>query len=106
MAFYPQNNSQIKKQNSTMEAYLIAFVNWKQNDWAHFLPIAKFAYNNAKNTSTKYTSFELNCGYHPQVFFENNVNLYSRSCSTNKLAKELKELIDIYQQNLLHAQEF
>ena len=27
--FYPQTNGQIEKQNSTMEAYLRAFVNWK-----------------------------------------------------------------------------
>ena len=31
-AFYPQTDSQIKRQNSTMEAYLRVFVNWEQND--------------------------------------------------------------------------
>ena len=31
-AFYPQTNSQTKRQNSTMEVYLQAFVNFKQND--------------------------------------------------------------------------
>ena len=29
MAFHPQINSQTKKQNSTIEAYLRAFVNWE-----------------------------------------------------------------------------
>ena len=33
-AFYPQMDNQTKKQNSTIEAYLRAFVNFKQNDWA------------------------------------------------------------------------
>ena len=28
-AFYPQTNGQTERQNSTMEAYLKAFVNWK-----------------------------------------------------------------------------
>ena len=67
--------------------------------------MAEFTYNNAKNASTGHTSFKLNCGFHPRVFFKDNVNPCSKSCSANELAKELKELIDICQQNLLHAQE-
>ena len=80
-------------------------MNWKQNDWAHLLLIAEFAYNNTKNTNTSHTCFELNCGFHQQVFFRDNVDPCSRSHSANKLVKELKELIDICQQNLLYAQE-
>ena len=32
IAFHPQRNSQTKRQNSTVEAYLRAFVNFRQND--------------------------------------------------------------------------
>ena len=67
--------------------------------------MAEFAYNNAKNTNIGQTPFKLNCGFHPQVFFEDNINFRSRSRSANKLIKKLRELMDIYQQNLLHAQE-
>ena len=63
--FYSQINGQTERQNSTMEAYLRAFMNWKQNDWARLLPMAEFAYNNAKNASTGHTPFKLNCGFHP-----------------------------------------
>ena len=63
--FDPQIDRLMEPQNSTMEAYLWAFVNFEQNDWARFLPIAMFAYNNAKNASTSHTPFELNYGYHP-----------------------------------------
>ena len=68
--------------------------------------MAEFAYNNAKNASTGNTLFELNCGFHPRISFEDDVNPRSKSHSADKLAKELRELIDICQQNLLHAQEF
>ena len=78
-----------------MEAYLRVFVNWKQNDWARLLPIAEFAYNNAKNASTSHTPFELNCGFYLRVFFEDNVNPCSRSRSADKLVKELRELMNI-----------
>ena len=104
-AFHPQTNGQTERQNTTMEAYLRAFLNWEQNDWTRLLPMAEFAYNNAKNASTGHMPFELNCGFHPRVFFEDDVNFCSRSCSANELTKELKELMDICQQNLLYAQE-
>ncbi len=67
------------------------------------LPIAEFAYNNVKNTSICHISFELNCEYHPRVFFENETNPYSRSHFIDELAKKLRELIEICYQNLLHV---
>ena len=72
--FHPQTDGQTERQNSTMEAYLRAFVNFEQNDWARLLLMAEFAYNNAKNASTGYTPFELNFGYHPQMSYEKDVN--------------------------------
>ena len=35
--------------------------------------MTKFAYNNAKNASTGYTPFELNCRYYPWVFYEKDI---------------------------------
>ena len=51
-AFHPKTDGQTEWQNSTMEAYLRAFVNYKQNNWARLLPMVEFAYNNAKHAST------------------------------------------------------
>ena len=59
--FYQQTNGLTERQNSTMKAYLRAFVNFEQNDWAQLLLMVEFAYNKAKNTSIGHTSFELNC---------------------------------------------
>ena len=75
----------------------------EQDDWAKLLSIAEFTYNNAKNTSTDHIFFELNCGYHSRVSFEEDVNSHVKSRSANKLAKELRELIEICYQKLLHA---
>ena len=41
--------------------------------------MAKFVYNNAKNTRTGHTPFELTCGYYPHVFFEEDTNPLSQS---------------------------
>ncbi len=86
-----------------MKAYLRAFLNWEQDDWARLLPMTEFAYNNTKNTSTGHTPFELNCGYHPRVFFEEDIDPRSRSCSANELAEELRELMEVCCQNLLYV---
>ncbi len=94
-AFHPETDGQTERHNSTMEAYLRAFVIWEQDDWARLLPMAEFAYNNAKNASTGHTPFELNYGYHPRVFFKEDVDSRSRSRSANKLAEELKELMEV-----------
>ena len=88
-----------------MKAYLRVFVNWAQNNQARLLPIAEFAYNNTKNTKMDQTPFEHNCGFYLQVLFEKDVDPCSRSGSTNKLAEELRELIEICFQKLLHTQE-
>ena len=66
--------------------------------------MAKFAYNNAKNVSTDYISFELNCGYHFCVSYEENINPRSKSKSVDDLANDLRELIIICQKNLQQAQ--
>ena len=84
-AFHPQTDRQTKKQKNTMEAYLIAFINFEQNNWARLLPMTEFAYNNAKNASTSYTPFELNCGYHFRMSYEENIDSHSKSKLTDEL---------------------
>ena len=104
-AFHSQTNGQTKRQNSTMEAYLRAFVNFEQNDWARLFPMAEFAYNNAKNVSTGYMPFELNCGYYLCVFYKKDINPRSQSKSADNLANKLRELMAVCRENLYHAQD-
>ena len=67
--------------------------------------MAEFAYNNITNASTGHTPFELNCGYHLRVSFEEDVNPRSKSRSANEQANELRKLIEVCCQNLFHIQE-
>ena len=66
--------------------------------------MAEFAYNNTKNANTGYTPFELNYGYHPHVFYEENVNPHNKSKSADNLANNLRELMIICRENRQHAQ--
>ena len=84
IVFNPQTDGQTERQNNMMEAYLRVFVNFEQNEWARLLPMAEFPWNNAKNASTGYTSFELNCGYHPRVSYDEDLNPCSKSRTAEK----------------------
>ena len=95
-AFYQQTDGQTKRQNSTIKAYFRAFVNFKQNDWARLFPIAEFAYNNTKNASTGHIPFELNCGYHPRVSYEKDLNPRSKSKTVEELSSELRNFMVVY----------
>lgn len=55
--------------------------------------MVEFINNNAKNISSGYTFFELNCGYHLHIFFENKFDLCLRFCLADKLIKKLSDLI-------------
>lgn len=72
-----------------MEVYLYAFVNFKQNNQARLLLIAKFAYNNTKNASTNHIPFDINCGYYLFVYYEKKIDPHFKSKSTDELSIEL-----------------
>ena len=94
-AFHPQIDGQTERQNNTIEIYLRAFVNFEQNNWARLLPMAKFAYNNAKNASIGFTPFELNCGYYPRVSYKEDLDPRSKTRTVEELSSELRELMTV-----------
>ena len=51
--------------NQEIKAYLQVFVSHCQDDWADWLPLAEFAYNNHVHSTTCHTPFELDSGQHP-----------------------------------------
>ena len=80
-------------------------MNWEQNDWAQFLPIVEFVYNNSKNASMGHTPFKLNCGYHLRMLYKKEVDPWSQFMSADKLLVELRELMIVCQKNLQYTQE-
>ena len=67
--------------------------------------MAKFVYNNFKNANSNHILFKLNYDYHSQVSLKNKYDKHFRFFQANKLGTELRELINICCQNLLHAQD-
>jgi hypothetical protein len=64
-AFHPQTEGQTERVNQQVEPYLRIFCNDEQDNWADFLDLAEFQYNNQKRTSAGYSPFEANHGHHP-----------------------------------------
>ncbi|SJK99901.1 uncharacterized protein ARMOST_03212 [Armillaria ostoyae] len=52
MAFHPQTDGQTECVNQEVEKYLRIFINHQQTDWADWLPLAEFAYNNRTHSAT------------------------------------------------------
>jgi hypothetical protein len=67
MAYHPQMDSQTEQINQELEQYLCLYINHMQTDWADWLPIAEFAYNNWEHSTTSFSLFYLEYGHHPHV---------------------------------------
>jgi transposase InsO family protein len=63
-AYHPQTDGQTERVNQEIEQYLRIFINHRQNDWSKWLPLAEFAYNDNIHSSTGYSPFYLNLGFH------------------------------------------
>src|SRR5215470_2630708 len=59
-----------KEKYQKIEQYLRLFVNYRQDDWAEWLPLGEFSYNNRIQASTRQTPFMLNTGRHPRMGVE------------------------------------
>ena len=66
-AYHPRTDRQSEQTNQWLETYLRFFVNYQQDDWAVYLPLAEFAHNNWKNASTEESPFYLLMGSHPRA---------------------------------------
>ena len=64
-AFHPETDGQTERINSGIEQYLRAFMNYHQDDWVDWLPLAEFAANNAVSETTGVSPFFANYGFNP-----------------------------------------
>lgn len=62
-AFHQQTDGATERANQEVQAYLRAFVNYAQTDWADLLPAAQLALKN-RDSSLGFSPFFLTHGYH------------------------------------------
>jgi hypothetical protein len=69
-AYHFETNDQIEKINAILKQYLRAYMNFRQNNWVNWLPLAEFALNNAISETTGFFFFFANYGFNPKLGFE------------------------------------
>src|SRR5260221_7234557 len=69
-SYHPQTNSQTEHVNQEIEVYLQVFISHQQDNWANWLLLVEFAYNNKVHVATCQTLFELNASQHPRLGVE------------------------------------
>ena len=72
-AFHPETDGQTERAIRTVEQMLRGYVGPRQKDWADYLPLLEFAYNNSVQATTGKTPFFLNYGRHPATPFNRSL---------------------------------
>ncbi len=94
-AFHPQTNGQTERVNQEIEKYLQIFVNYRQDDWTDWLPLAEFAHNNRIHSATGKSPFMVLYGRNPCIL-PNASDYYSIS---NPAAEEfMTTMTDIHRE--------
>ena len=101
-AFHPQTDGQTERMNQTLETYLRIFVNQEQDDWFDLLPLAEFAYNNARQESTRMSPFFANYCFHPRFIAEFSPTPVP---AANDFASHLHDVHDRLVENVKKAQD-
>lgn len=66
-AYHPETDGQTERVNQSIEHFLRGYVNHDQDNWAKWLPMAEFAYNNAKHSATGKSPFQIVYGRDPTM---------------------------------------
>ena len=96
-AFHPQSDGQTERVNQILEQYLRIFCDYQQSNWHELLPLAEFAYNNAKHASTQISPFFANYGRNPR--FAVRVTELDQTPS-NPSAEDLVETLKVIHESL------
>ncbi|KAF8749853.1 transposition, RNA-mediated [Rhizoctonia solani] len=82
----------MERVNQFIKFYLRSYVAADYSDWSMWLPLAEYAYNNAKHAATGKTPFELVYGQNPVMNLSNvPANVPEADALADTLAQELKE---------------
>jgi len=68
-AFHPETDGQTEQVNGIMEQYLPSYVNYQQDAWCQWLPMAEFMGSNHASETTGTSHFFANYGYDPHMDF-------------------------------------
>jgi hypothetical protein len=101
--YHLQTDGQTERINREVEKYLRMFVNHRQDDWADWLPLVEFAYNNVKNEAMGSSPFYLNKGQNPRALPSDPVS--DPSIPAGKYLNKLQKIMKKAEESLQRAKE-
>ena len=102
-AFHPQTDGQTERVNQCLEQYLRCFVSFQQDDWAEWLPMAEFQYNNSRSATTGMSPFYANYGFHSCMDFEPASELPAHNPAGASLVEQIRKVQEDLQAKLKYA---
>lgn len=90
-AYHPQTDGQTERVNQDLETYLRLFINHRQDNWAKWLHLAEFAYNNWQHSTTKVSPFMANNLSQPRWSLEGKLENMTHPAAEEQL-KEMREM--------------
>ena len=103
MAYHLETDRQTERTNQELEQYLRMYVNHRQNNWAKWLAMAEFTFNNKVHTATKISPFQVNYGRKPRMGFD--IRKKGKNEKAEEFAREMKERHEEARAALVKAQE-
>ena len=74
MAYHPRMDRQSERTNQWVEMFLCFVTNYKQDNWAQWLPMAQFVHNNWPSDTMRKSPFFLLMGYNPHADWKNTAS--------------------------------
>ena len=102
-AYHPETDGQTERTNQKLEQYLRMYVNHRQNDWAEWLVMTEFVFNNKVHTATKISPFQVNHRREPRMGF--NIRKKRKNEKAEEFVKEMKERHEEVRVALVKSQE-
>jgi hypothetical protein len=101
-AYHLQTDGQTKRVNREVEKYLRMFTNHRQDNWADWLPLAEFVFNNAVHETMGQTPFFLNKGRHPRMLPTDPV---TNTSMAGTYLQELQKVMEKAEESLRKAKQ-
>jgi len=100
-AYHPQTDGESERTNQSVEVALRIFCNYRQDDWAEWLPIVQYQMNSHESSTTKKTPFDVWMGYVPRAHQPDRTSSMPEMEVRKRLLKTIREEA---QQSMMAAQ--
>ena len=100
---HPETDGQTERENQELERYLRSYVNYLQDDWVQWLPLAEFTQNNSQSDSSGMSPFFANKGFHPQLSITPTIEAHDQDAM--EISGEMTQILEQLQAELRLSQE-